>query len=162
MNDPHTQRDLGNVTPEGVSASCESADLDNGRQWLEAAEEHWTQGRNDAAYAAAVIGNGFIGLAHTTASLGSMRDLKRRQEAMLDALVADEPTLGAAIARERQVAEESRSRDDEPVREPEHSADCEGCDGPGVVPCLADEVRDGLAYRDGFPIKDLRPEARRG
>ncbi|MEV5720647.1 hypothetical protein AB0L41_42850 [Amycolatopsis mediterranei] len=38
----------------------------------------------------------------------------------------------------------------------EHADDCTGCDGPGVMPCAADEVRGGFAMRDGVPIKDLR------
>jgi hypothetical protein len=36
-----------------------------------------------------------------------------------------------------------------------HADDCTGCEGPGIVPCDADEVRGNLAFRNGMPIKDL-------
>ncbi|WP_134667878.1 hypothetical protein [Amycolatopsis sp. CFH S0078] len=42
----------------------------------------------------------------------------------------------------------------------EHADDCTGCNGPGIVPCAADEVIGRFAYRNGECIKDL--EARFG
>lgn len=58
----------------------------------------------------------------------------------------------------------ARAERDQSTSDTVHAEDCTGCDAPGIVPCYADEVRGNLAYRDGFPIKDLgaKQEADRG
>jgi len=47
------------------------------------------------------------------------------------------------------------SEDEHEDAKPEHADDCTGCGGPGIVPCAADEVIGVMAFRDGWPIKDL-------
>lgn len=123
-------------------------DLANGRDWLQAAESAYSKGDIDQARAAAMIGTGYVQLAHTTRSFASMDETAQVRKAILS--LSDEPALGAAAEREERAAAEARPHDDE------HADDCLGCDGPGVVPCAADEVRGGFAMRDGEPIKDLR------
>lgn len=54
------------------------------------------------------------------------------------------------------VSEVERLRALLPEPEAEHAVDCQGCDGPGIVPCAADRVIGDFAYRDGQPIKRLR------
>ncbi|ANN16217.1 hypothetical protein SD37_11575 [Amycolatopsis orientalis] len=56
--------------------------------------------------------------------------------------------------------ERARAERDQSTVEPEHADDCQGCDGPGIVPCAADRVIGNTAFRNGQPIKDL--EAGRG
>lgn len=197
-------------------------DLATGRKWLnDAAQLFDTQVvDSNRAYTAAVIGNGFIGLAHTAASLASMTEVSQVRSAILSLSDEPESTLGEAIAREQRAVAEALPHDDEPMHilgpdpdgscpacralggddeategaapkptcsfvhedkrcvfapghhqlwhhledgsevndagEPMHAVDCHGCDGPGVVPCAADEVVGGFAMRDGEPIKDLR------
>jgi hypothetical protein len=148
--------DQGELTSEGASGSPESA-LSKARSYLERAEA-WLgrlPGFPDTPVhvtAAAAIGTGYAVLAGIEAARPELVSLRLTSEMP--------PELITAVERARRTEAEARRHDDE--RAPEHAIDCQGCDGPGVVPCLADEVRDDLAYRDGFPIKDLRPEAGRG
>lgn len=84
-------------------------------------------------------------------------DRREREQAHLDVLKAD---LGADIAREHGVLPDEDEDPEKSTSDTEHADDCQGCDGPGIVPCAADRVIGNTAYRNGQPIKDL--EAGRG
>lgn len=92
-------------------------DLAEGRWWLKRAAQLFASEDvgSTQAYTAAVIGNGFIGLAHTTSSLASMAEVSQVRSAILTMSDEPETTLGEAIEREKRAAAEARPHDDEPT-----------------------------------------------
>ncbi|MFD5245043.1 hypothetical protein ACFWIW_10890 [Amycolatopsis sp. NPDC058340] len=82
---------------------------------------------------------------------------RREREQVHAALLGAE--LGADVAREHGVLPDEDDIE-ESTSDTEHADGCTGCDGPGIVPCAADQVIGNTAFRDGQPIKDL--EAGRG
>lgn len=99
MNQPNS----GDLPPRVAAL-----DLRNGRDWLQAAEAAYSKGDTQQAYAAAVIGTGFIGLAHTTSSLASMAEVSQVRSAILSMSDEPETTLAEAIDREKRAEAEAR------------------------------------------------------
>lgn len=107
-----------------------SDNLNLGRGWLNRAAEmldSCEDHRSDAefAHAAAIIGNGFIALAHAERAAASMAEVSQVRQAILT--MSDEPemTLVEAVEREKRAEAEARPHDDEPKPPP-----CTGCFGP--------------------------------
>lgn len=97
-----------------------TSDIDLGRGWLNRAaemldscEDHVSDA--EFAYAAAVIGNGFIGLAHAERAAASMAETSQVRQAILTMSDEPETTLAEAIAREKRAEAEARPHDDEPA-----------------------------------------------
>lgn len=105
-------------------------DLHQGRGWLNRAaevldgcEDHVSDA--EFAHAAAIIGNGFIALAHAERALVSMAETSQVRQAILSLSDEPETTLGEAIAQEKRAEDEARPHDNELVPVP--CPRCEGC-----------------------------------
>jgi uncharacterized protein YegL len=108
-----------------MTSTNTSEDLKQGRTWLNRAAEmldSCEDHRSDAEFAraAAIIGNGFIALAHAERAAVSMAETSQMRQAILTMSDEPETTLGEAIEREKAIAREerleaeARPHDDEP------------------------------------------------
>lgn len=96
-------------------------DLHIGRGWLNRAADRLNQAEDSVsavefAYAAAIIGNGFIALAHAERAAVSMAEASQMRQAVLTLSDEPETTLAEAVERERRAAAEARPHDDEQPR----------------------------------------------
>jgi hypothetical protein len=109
-------------------------DLHCGRGWLARASDVLTGAEDylsavEYAHAAAVIGNGYVNLAHATRALEAMNqasEVATRQLVAFDAIAdaADRegnPTLTAAAERVAREQAEARPHDDEDLRADRHA-----------------------------------------
>jgi len=104
---------VNKINPGDLPHRVAALDLANGRDWLGAAEKAYSEGDISRAYAAAVIGNGFVGLAHTVRASASMAEVSQVRQAILTLSDEPETTLGEAIAREQRAEAEARPHADE-------------------------------------------------
>jgi len=136
-----------------VNQHKHAEDLHEGRGWLNRAAERLDAAEDSVsaaefAYAAAVIANGFIGLAHAERALASMNEVSQVRQAILSLPDEPETTLGEAIAREKRAAAEARPHDDEPEL-PFLGFTADGHPVGGPVP--DDVPRPALVARCGGP-----------
>ena len=153
----------------------DNPDLHCARGWLARASDVLTGAEDylsavEYAHAAAVIGNGYVNLAHATRALDAMAESAKVTARQLEAFdaIADaadrtgDPTLEAAAEREERAAAEARPHDDEPVNLCESDADAARRFAGRIQAALAvvDEVLPKIDLGDGAAGADALERVR--